>query len=174
MAESTKEQRQFAIEAYKVLVSVMTHEETLVWRRNEFLFAANGGLMTILGLVLTTLDRPTSSWVGVFLSLGGVALCILWAYVAFRGRAFHDHWYDQLIALEKEYLAPVEVFGKAETCFKDGHVLMAGEERRLDWKARPLKIHSVIILLPILFLIGWLVFLKVSLISLIVYFVVGW
>jgi len=172
MADSTKEQRQLAIEAYKVLVSVMTHEETLVWRRNEFLFAANGGLMTILGLVFNSIDAPTPQLVGVFLSLAGIVLCIVWAYIAERGKAFHEHWYDQLVALEKEFLSPIKVFENADTYFnREGEITLAGDPRRLRSITRRFKIHSVIKILPFLFLLGWAFLLIVSLVGLLLFLV---
>ena len=147
------------IEAYKVIVSLLQHEETIFWRRIEILLVFNAGLIAILGLIRPFQDvttAQTSRVLPLLVCCIGAVICLLWIIIIKRSEAFYNHWYEQAKFWEKEYLSPINVFRIADEYFERGVIKLGDEEFRLDFVAKRMHIYHALIAIPLVFLAAWI------------------
>jgi hypothetical protein len=168
MPRQTAQARENALEAYKQLAELLRHEEALFWKRMETFLLISSGLIAAVGLVWPSKEvggRPPL-FLGVAVSVIGMAICLGWLVVVARSEAFYNHWYEQIVHLEKTYIQPADVFQKADKYFADGKITIGEKEFTLGRIASIAHIYHVMFAAPIVFFILWLGFLA--------YTVIGW
>jgi hypothetical protein len=159
--EATKE-RGSPIEAYKLLVSLLQHEETIFWSRITVFLIFNTGLIAVLGLIQPFQDITTaqtsaqaSRVLPLLVCCIGAVICLLWIVIVKRSEAFYNHWYEQAKFWEKEYLSPINVFQIADEYFAKGEIELGNEKFKLDFVAKRMHIYHALIALPLVFLAAW-------------------
>ncbi len=158
MSTSQLEASQLQLEAYKILVGMLQHDDDLFWRRNDVLIGINGGMFTVIGLLHTvqsSASAPAVKAVSIAICVIGAMACILWLLVAKRSEAFYDHWYDQLEYLEKNQLTSIHIFQTADKYFTEGFIEFGGTPVRLDFFSRSLRIFTAIQLIASVFVFVW-------------------
>ncbi len=143
------------LEGYKILVTLLTQEESLLWSRSQAFLVINGGMVTILGLIFQRSVPGIPKPVPLAICLVGVITCALWFVIIRRSEAFYDHWYDQLEYLEKQYLKPLAIFQYADQFFAKGRIKLGDEEFTLDTLARQMRIYVATLITSVIFLITW-------------------
>lgn len=147
----------YHMEAYKILVDLLKHDENLFWKRNDFMVAINGGLLTILGL-LQSAKAPMSSnlkSVSLAMCLMGCLINILWLFVAKRSEAFYNHWYEQLELLERQHLNLINIFRTADEYFATGRIVLGTKLFELDFSSRFVRMFKVVQILTLIMAIVW-------------------
>jgi hypothetical protein len=163
-AEAEKDALKLPLEGYRALVGLIQHEEGLFWRRVEVLFVFNAALVAIIGLIRpedASQATETQKVLSLMISILGILIAILWLIIVRRSEAFYNYWYEQLEYIEKQYLAPLEIFQVADDYFRTGKATIGRstanqKEIRLDFISRQLKIYHAVIAVPLVFLAGWI------------------
>src|SRR5512135_1559680 len=158
-------QNELQLEAYKILVGLLEHDEVLLWRRSEALLTISGGLLTILGIMLGLVAgksevvpvTPALKLIFAAICLMGVVISILWFLIAKRSEAFYDHWYEQLEFLERDYLSPISVFSIADEYFAKRQIKLGNKLIKLDVLSSRIRISQALQLTPIIFGVVWIV-----------------
>ena len=113
---------------YQVAVNLWTYQGNLNWNRFNAMLTANGVIVSVIGLVLSSESRLTAFV--VVLPAVGLVLCALWAVFAARGFAYHKYWSSRARELEESYLAPaVRTVSRAGSPRKGGEVVFKGLSR---------------------------------------------
>lgn len=162
METQSKKQNEYEahLEAYKLLVSMLQHEEVLFWRRNEIFLLINGGLLTILGLHDPLQTGVLSAFrFAVPVCITGFIMCILWFIIVSRSEAFYNLWHEQLEYLERAHLAPIKIFTIANEYFVDHQTVLGDKVLKFTFPARTMRIFRALSLVMVLFMIVWLVIL---------------
>jgi len=152
-------EQKLQLEAYKILVDILQNEDNLFWRRNEILIAINGGMLTVIGLMLTSQNATIALYtkvISIAICVIGVAVCVFWFQIAKRSEAFYNHWYEQLEFLETQYLAPVQIFSLADKYFSKGHVRIGKKDFKLDVVSSLMRMFTALQVLALIFSIVWL------------------
>ncbi len=158
MSSPTPDQQALHLEAYKILVGMLQHDDEQFWRRTDILMALNGALLTVVNLTRPAQSAPAAtSWKAVSLAICvvGVVVCAFWFLISKRGEAFYNHWYDQLEFLETHYLSPIQVFRTADDFFSKGTVKLGDEKLELDRLSRSIKIFAAIQALSGIIVLVW-------------------
>jgi len=159
MPSSLSQTQELQLEVYKILVSMLQNDDNLFWRRNEVLIAINGGMLTVIGLMRSSqILSATGSIkaISVAICVIEVLVCILWLFIAKRGEAFYNHWYEQLKFLEKEYLSPIRAFQIADEFFLKGQIKLGEEYFKLDFFSRSIHMFAALQIMAIIFSCVWL------------------
>ncbi len=149
----------FPLETYKLLTDLLQHEEDLFWRRNEVFLVINGGMITLLGLILprqVVAVAPAVKVISLAICTVGVIMCLLWLIVIKRGEAFYNYWYEQLDFLETQYHAPVNIFLIADEYFKKGRIKIGDVELKLGFLSRRMRIFQALMVASLIFIVVWL------------------
>ena len=157
MSISMSKKQELHMEAYKTLVNLLQNEDNMFWRRSEILIAINGGMLTVVGLMRSSqlvTATPSSKAISVAICVIGVAVCVFWFLIAKRTEAFYNHWYEQLKFLEKQYLAPIQIFSMAEEFFAKGRLRLGDADFKLGLSAR-VGMFTALQTLSLIFSIVW-------------------
>lgn len=155
------------IESFKQLCDFLRHEESIFWKRIETFLLISTGLIGILGFfgrvsqpVLAPVQnvQPANSGCvfGIIICVIGIMLCLFWLIVVRRSEAFYNHWYEQLIFIEDNYLSPLRVFNLADEYFEKGIIKLGDKELKLDRVSRIARIYHVMVGIPVMFLFVWI------------------
>jgi hypothetical protein len=156
MSSSEPKSQELQVEAYKILVSQLQNDDNLFWRRNDVLIAINGGMLTVIGLMLSSrMITPSLTAVSIAICAIGVVVCVLWLLIAKRSEAFYNHWYEQLKFIERQYLTPVRIFQIADEYFSKGYIILGKEHFKLDFLSRSLHMFTAMQILAVIFSIVW-------------------
>lgn len=149
----------YYMEAYKILVDLLKHDDVLFWKRNDLIVAINGGMITILGILQAsqTSITPNLKSVSLAMCLMGGLINILWFFVAKRSEAFYNHWYEQLKFLERQYLTPISIFQTADTYFATGRINLGKEHFKLNLLSRIARMFMIVQILTLLLTGVWFV-----------------
>lgn len=157
MSSSETKSQDLPIEAYKILVSMLQHDDNLFWRRNDVLIAINGGMLTIIGLMWSTqIVLQSLKAISIAICVIGIVVCILWLLIAKRSEDFYNHWYEHLKFLEKQYLTPIRIFQIADEFFSNGHIILGEDHFKLDFWSRSLRMFQAMQILAFIFSLVWL------------------
>ncbi|MCI0415614.1 hypothetical protein L0222_22800 [bacterium] len=139
---------------YKLLTDLLKHEEVLIWQRNQFFFAFNGALLAVFGWLKSTPKETTifPPEFAIWACIIGICMCLFWFLVIQRGRAFYDHWFEQLKDLEKNTI--LKIFGTAEEYFAGKAVNLSNKSHSLPLLAG-CKIAFVASAASLIFAVAW-------------------
>jgi hypothetical protein len=161
MSTQQTEPSKLPLEAYKILVSQIQQEESLFWKRIDIFLIVNSGLIAILGLGRSSGVVTSSGGISLAISLAicaiGFFMCFLWLIIVKRSEAFYEHWYEQLKFLEREYLAPINIFQVADDYFAKGEITLGKERFKLDPVSRLIHIYHALIVAVMIFMVVWLI-----------------
>lgn len=155
------------IEGFKQLCDLLRHEESLFWKRIETFLLISTGLVGILGLfgkasqsVLSSVQNVqpahSGSIFGIIICIIGITMCLFWLIVVRRSEAFYNHWYEQLMFIEDQYLAPLRVFNTADEYFEKGIIELGNKTLELDRLSKIARIYHVMVGIPVVFLLVWI------------------
>lgn len=145
-------------ESYRLLVDLVKHEEQMLWSRTQLFFILNSAFVAILGyggsqkldgLLTTPALFKLVCFYGVFTS-------VLWPVLLKRTVDFYDHWVEQLKFLESTYPVPIKTFQLADEYFVKGRITLGGHTFEMGRFAKLLRIHQILTLIPLVFLVMWL------------------
>lgn len=116
-------------------------------------------MVALFGLIQPSQASAISSSprvVSFAISAIGVVTSLLWLIITNRGKAFYSHWYEQLNFLEKQYLAPINIFRTADEYFAKGRIKIGDQEFVLDRLSRGIPIFLAVKVVTTLFIIIWI------------------
>jgi hypothetical protein len=155
-----KKSSELPLEAYKLLVGLIEHEEQMLWSRNQAFLVINGAMITALGVIRPSQSpSPTVTPKEFYLAFCAVSVLanLLWLLIILRSEAFYNYWAEQIKYLEGKYLAPINTFQLGDEYFSKGEVMLGNEKLKLPRGARVLRIYQTLSIVSLGFLAIWVV-----------------
>jgi hypothetical protein len=151
-------------DAYKVLIDTRNLEINLFWQRSNYFLVLNTGL----GVGFFNVKDSYRCWLAIF----GFLAAILWLLVSLGAKHWQARWEQRLRDYEEEYFPKLEFFSADEdrigldakqglAFFKYKSYSPKGLLYR--WALCKPSVSFSMILLAVLFIVGWGVLLAVSL-----------